>query len=157
MKVRDQLQDWPRIILGRNLVESVEIDNGPHSMTRVVLRNKLMADAKGQNAVKRDQAIEILKFTKEKGILMALKDEPAPLGPMARQAFFEVMYPKADVGAVPESPKAQNAGGAPAGFGGPNVIPIPHCAQPPLCDSSVSRCCSWRAGHPRARALRKRS
>ena len=41
VKVRDQLQDWPRIILGRNLVESVEIDNGPHSMTRVVLRNKL--------------------------------------------------------------------------------------------------------------------
>jgi len=126
VKVRDQLQDWPRIILGRNLVESVEIDNGPHSMTRVVLRNRLMADAKGQNAIKRDQAIEILKFTKEKGVLMALKDEPAPLGPAARQAFFEVMYPKADVGAVPESPKAQNAGGAPAGFGGPNVIPIPH-------------------------------
>jgi len=126
VKVHDQLQDWPRIILGRNLVESVEIDNGPHSMTRVVLRYKLMQDAKGQNAVKRDQAIEILKFTKEKGVLMALKDEPAPLGPMARQAFFEVMYPKADVGAVPESPKAQNAGAAPAGFGGSGVVPIPH-------------------------------
>jgi hypothetical protein len=122
VKVHDQLQDWPRIILGRNLVESVEIDNGPHSMTRVVLRNKLMQDAKGQNAVKRDQAIEILKFTKEKGVLMALKDEPAPLGPIARQAFFEVVNPKADVGAVPESPKAQNAGGAPPSFPG-NAIP----------------------------------
>ncbi len=126
VKVHDQLQDWPRIILGRNLVESVEIDNGPHSMTRVVLRNKLLQDAKGSNAVKRDEAIEILKFTKEKGVLMALKDEPAPLGPLARQAFFEVMYPKADVGAVPESPKAQNAGGAPPGFGGANVVPMPH-------------------------------
>ena len=49
VKVHDQLQDWPRIILGRDLVESTEIDNGPHSMTHVQLRAKLYADAKGAN------------------------------------------------------------------------------------------------------------
>ncbi|MGH7297292.1 MAG: HEAT repeat domain-containing protein [Polyangiaceae bacterium] len=127
VKVHDQLQDWPRLILGRNLVESVEIDNGPHSMTRVLLRARLLADAKGTNAVKRDEAIHILKFTKEKGVLMALRSEPGPLGELARQAFFEVMNPKATAESVPESPKALkvNAGSPPAGFAGSNVIPHP--------------------------------
>jgi HEAT repeat protein len=128
VKVHDALQDWPRVILGRNLVESIEIDNGPHSMTRVQLRLRLMADAKGNNDVKRANAITILKFTKEKGVLMALRSEPAPLGDLAKQAFFEVMYPKTSAESVPDSPKAQkvNAGSAPAGFGGSNLIPVPH-------------------------------
>jgi HEAT repeat protein len=119
VKVHDQLQDWPRLILGRNLVESIEIDNGPHSMTRVQLRARLMADAKGDNQVKRDEAIRILKFIKEKGVLMALRYESGPVGPMARQAFFEVMNPKAGGESVPESPKAQKQqqGGPPPGFG----------------------------------------
>jgi HEAT repeat protein len=125
VKVHDQLQDWPRIILGRNLVESIEIDNGPHSMTRVLLRWRLMQAAKGNNDVKRAEAIHILKFIKEKGVLMALRSEPGPVGEMARQAFFEVMNPKATAESVPESPKAaqQNAGGPPPGFAGANVIP----------------------------------
>ena len=127
VKVHDQLQDWPRLILGRNLVESIEIDNGPHSMTRVQLRARLMADAKGANAVKRDEAIHILKFIKEKGVLMALRGEPGALGELARQAFFEVMNPKSSAESVPESPKSLkvNAGSPPAGFAGSNVIPLP--------------------------------
>jgi hypothetical protein len=125
VKVHDQLQDWPRIILGRNLVESIEIDNGPHSMTRVLLRWRLMQAAKGNNDVKRAEAIHILKFIKEKGVLMALRSEPGPVGEMARQAFFEVMNPKATAESVPESPKAaqKNAGGPPPGFAGANVVP----------------------------------
>jgi HEAT repeat protein len=107
VKVHDALQDWPRIILGRNLVESIEIDNGPHSMTRVQLRSRLMTDAKSGNDVKRAEAIRILKFIKEKGVLMALKNEPAPLGDLAGQAFFEVMNPKATAESVPASPKSQ--------------------------------------------------
>jgi len=127
VRVHDQLQDWPRLILGRNLVESIEIDNGPHSMTRLQLRARLMADARGSNAVKRDEAIHILKFIKEKGVLMALRGEPGPVAEMARQAFFEVMNPKANAESVPESPKDQkvNAGSPPAGFGGSNIIPAP--------------------------------
>lgn len=121
VKVHDQLQDWPRLILGRNLVESVEIDNGPHSMTRVQLRARLLADAIGGSDIKRAQAIRILKFTKEKGVLMALRSQPAPVGELARQAFFEVMNPKAASGSVPESPKAQgqNQSAAPGLGGGP--------------------------------------
>jgi HEAT repeat protein len=118
VKIHDQLQDWPRIILGRNLVESIEIDNGPHSMTRVQLRSRLYTDAKGSNEVKRNEAIALLKFTKEKGVLMALRNEPAPLGDMARQAFFEVMNPKATGEAIPEYAKAPVTGGQPPGPGG---------------------------------------
>jgi HEAT repeat protein len=125
VKVHDQLQDWPRLILGRNLVESIEMDNGPHSMTRVQLRARLIADAKSANEIKRNDAIQILKFVKEKGVLMALRNEPGPLGEMARRAFFEVMNPKASAESVPESPKAQSQqpGGVPPGFAGSTVVP----------------------------------
>jgi hypothetical protein len=123
VKVHDQLQDWPRLILGRNLVESADIDNGPHSMTRVVLRARLLADARGSNEVRRTEAIEILKFAKEKGVLMALRNDPAPLGEMARKAFFEVMNPKATAESVPESPKAQRQESTPGMAGGVNVRP----------------------------------
>ena len=124
VKVHDQLQDWPRLILGRNLVESIEIDNGPHSMTRVQLRVRLMQAALGSNPTKRDEAIRILKFMKEKGVLMALRYEPAPLGELARQAFFEVMNPKTTAESVPESPKAaKQQGGPPPGFGGAAAMP----------------------------------
>jgi HEAT repeat protein len=115
VKVHDQLQDWPRMILGRNLVESIEIDNGPHSMTRVQLRSRLIADAKSDNDVKRSEAIQILKFTKEKGVLMALRTEPGPVAAMARQAFFEVMNPKASGESIPEYAKAPVTGGQPPG------------------------------------------
>jgi HEAT repeat protein len=121
VKVHDQLQDWPRIILGRDLVESTEIDNGPHSMTKVQLRWRLMADARGANEVKRAEAIAMLKFIKEKGVLMALRSEPAPLGEMARQAFFEVMNPKTTAESIPESPKAAKQDQGMPGAGG-NVV-----------------------------------
>jgi HEAT repeat protein len=117
VKVHDALQDWPRIILGRDLAESTEIDNGPHSMTKVALRWKLMADARGKNDVKRAEAISILKFIKERGVLMALRGEPEPLGEMARQAFFEVMNPKSTAESIPESPKAAKDQGMPGAKG----------------------------------------
>jgi hypothetical protein len=123
VKVHGVLQDWPRLILGRNLVESIEIDNGPHSMTRVQLRNRLYQDAKGDNVVKRTEAIRMLKFTKEKGVLMALRTEPGPLGDLARQAFFEVMNPKATAESVPESPKAQKQNEPPPSMGGARLMP----------------------------------
>ena len=129
MKVHDALQDWPRIILGRNLVESIQIDNGPHSMTRVQLRLRLMADAKGTNDVKRANAITILKFTKEKGVLMALRSEPAPLGDLAQAGVLRGHVSEDDrrVGArVAQVRRRSTRARAPAGFGGSNVIPIPH-------------------------------
>ena len=105
------------MILGRNLVESIEVDNGPHSMTRVQLRARLLADAKGSNDVKRAEAIAILKFIKEKGVLMALRNEPGPTGDLAKRAFFEVMNPKSSGEGIPEYAKAPVTVGQPPGPG----------------------------------------
>jgi HEAT repeat protein len=109
VKVHDALQDWPRLILSQDLVFGIEFDNGPHSMDRVQLRIRLLTDALGKNPQKREQAIHLLKFIKEKGVLMSLRNEPAPLGEMARKAFFEVLNPKATTESVPQAPKAQQS------------------------------------------------
>ncbi|WP_394832310.1 HEAT repeat domain-containing protein [Pendulispora rubella] len=100
VKVNGALQDWPKLILSRAL-QGIETDNGPHSVTRVNLRVRLVRDAKSADAQKREDAIAILKFMKEKGVLLALRSEPAPLGELARQAFFEVMNPKATDERIP--------------------------------------------------------
>jgi len=104
VKVHGALQDWPSLILGR-AVQGIEYDNGPHSLTRVQFRHRLMTDALGSNDVKRAQAIDILKFMKEKGVLMALRNEKGPVGPLAKQAFFEVMNPKLTAETLPEVAK----------------------------------------------------
>jgi hypothetical protein len=68
-----------------------------------------MNDARGADAKKREQAIAILKFMREKGVLMALKGEKGPHAEPARQAFFEVMNPKVVTEAIPD---AKTGGGA---------------------------------------------
>jgi HEAT repeat protein len=110
VKVHDALQDWPDLVLSR-AIQGIEFDNGPHSMTRVQFRMRLIADAKGTNDQKRAAAIEVLKFMKERGVLMALRSEPGPVGPLARQAFFEVMNPKLVTDKLPEAAKAGSGGG----------------------------------------------
>jgi HEAT repeat protein len=107
VRVHDALQDWPKLILSRALQE-IEFDNGPHSITRVQFRYRLMQDAKGTNDLKRQAAIEILKFMKEKGVLMALRNEPGATGVLAKQAFFEVMNPKIAAEHIPDAVKADN-------------------------------------------------
>jgi hypothetical protein len=105
VRVHGALQDWPSLILAR-AIQGIEYDNGPHSLTRVQFRHRLLADALGSNDAKRAQAVDILKFMKEKGVLMALRNEKGPVGPMAKQAFFEVMNPKLTADALPEAKKA---------------------------------------------------
>jgi len=46
---------------------NLEFDNGPHSMTRVVLRYRLLEDAKKGDSAKKRGAIATLKFMKEQG------------------------------------------------------------------------------------------
>jgi|GEM_PF-287670 len=111
VKVRDSLQDWPKLILGR-AIQGIEYDNGPHSLTRVQFRMRLLTDARGQDAKKRDDAVAILKFLKERGVLMALRSDPPPLGDIARQAFFEVMNPKISEERLPDAPKTPGADNA---------------------------------------------
>lgn len=115
VKLGDAIQDWPRLILAR-AIQGIDYDNGPHSVTRVQMRVRLMRDAHSSDEKKRTQAIQILKFMNEKGVLMALKSEDIPAKEMARQAFFELMNPKMSVDAIPE------AKGGSGGSGNANVV-----------------------------------
>ena len=100
VKVRDALQDWPKLLLAR-AIQGIDYDNGPHSLTRVQMRMRLMRDARGADDKKRAEAVQILKFMGEKGVLMALKGVEGPVGPLAKQAFFELMNPKATTETLP--------------------------------------------------------
>lgn len=102
VRVRDALQDWPKLILSR-AIQGIDYDNGPRSVTRVQMRIRLLRDAKGGDEKKRVQAINILKFMGEKGVLMALKSEQGPWQAQAQQAFFELMNPKVATDALPEA------------------------------------------------------
>ncbi|MBX3188096.1 MAG: HEAT repeat domain-containing protein [Labilithrix sp.] len=110
VKVRDQLQDWPKLILAR-AIQGIDYDNGPHSVTRVQMRVRLLRDAHAADEAKRRQAIVILKFMGEKGALMALKSESGPAQELARQAFFELMNPKATAESLPDAKDAKGSSG----------------------------------------------
>jgi HEAT repeat protein len=109
VRVRGTFQDWPKFVLSRAL-QGVEYDNGPHSMTRVQFRVRLYQAARGSDESRRMQALRILKFMRERGVLLALRQEPEPLGSLARQALFEVLNPKPVLDKIPDAPSA-TAGG----------------------------------------------
>ncbi len=98
-------QEWARVMLMRQL-DNLVFDNGPHSFTRTVLRHRLYQMAKGNDDAKRSGAIRALKFMKEQGPLLALRDEQGPAGKLARDAYFELMNPKVVSGvAIPDDQK----------------------------------------------------
>jgi hypothetical protein len=115
VKLGDAIQDWPRLILAR-AIQGIDYDNGPHSVTRVQMRVRLLRDAHSADEKKRTQAIQILKFMGEKGSLMALKAEDGPAKELARQAFFEIMNPKMTTDSVPDAKGGATNGNA-------NVVP----------------------------------
>jgi HEAT repeat protein len=111
IRVKDTTQDWTRLRLQAQF-DNLEFDNGPHSMTRVVLRYRLMQDAKKGDAARKRGAIMTIKFMKEQGSLMALRDEAGDTGQMAGRAFFELMNPKLTAPENIPVAKEQPAGGA---------------------------------------------
>ena len=66
-------QEWARVMLEKQF-DNLLYDNGPHSFTRVVLRHRLWHMAKGNDEAKRAGAIRTLKFMKERGVLLALRN-----------------------------------------------------------------------------------
>ena len=115
MKLGDAIQDWPRLILAR-AIQGIDYDNGPHSVTRVQMRVRLLRDAHSADEKTRTQAVQMLKFMNEKGALMALKSEQGPAQELARQAFFELMNPKMSTDAIPDAKGGSASGNA-------NVVP----------------------------------
>lgn len=85
-------QVWASEKLTQQL-DNLVFDNGPHSFTRVVMRNELYRYGLGQDAEKAAGAVRTLKFMKEKGTLMALRDAEGPVAKLAEQAVFELNNP----------------------------------------------------------------
>ncbi|MEZ4296446.1 MAG: HEAT repeat domain-containing protein [Polyangiaceae bacterium] len=94
IKIGDAPQEWARQRLQAQF-DNLRFDNGPHSETRVVLRHRLYEDAKKGDSARKKGAVATLKFMREKGVLMALRQEQGETGELARRAFFELMNPKA--------------------------------------------------------------
>ena len=73
--------------------DNLRFDNGPHSETRVVLRQRLLRDAKTGPAERKRSAISTLTFMRERGSLLALQDEPGEIGPLSRRSLFVLANP----------------------------------------------------------------
>jgi hypothetical protein len=86
----------PQIWAAEKLTDQLEnlvFDNGPHSFTRVVLRSELYKMGMGSDADKGAAAVRTLRFMKEKGTLMALRDGQSPVAKLAGEAVFELNNP----------------------------------------------------------------
>jgi hypothetical protein len=92
VEIRQTPQEWARVLLMRQF-DSLQFDNGPHSFTRVVLRYRLWQMANGDDKAKREGAINTLKFMKEQGVLLALREEKGETGKLAAKAYHEMMNP----------------------------------------------------------------
>ncbi len=93
VKIGDAPQEWGRQRLKAQF-DNLEFDNGPHSETRVVLRMRLFEAAKTGDPATKQNAIMTLKFMKEQGVLLALKDEQGETGALAAKAYHELMNPR---------------------------------------------------------------
>ncbi len=104
-------QDWAPFLLMKQF-DNLQFDNGPHSFTRVVLRHRLMQMARDTSKKElMEGAIRTLKFMKEQGVLLALRDDKGPTGELASAAYFELMNPKVITGVkVPEGAEGEGKG-----------------------------------------------
>lgn len=99
VELKDTPQEWAPVLLTRQF-DNLEFDNGPHSFTRVVLRYRLKQMAEGTDPAKQSGAIRTLKFMKEQGVLLTLRDAPGEAGKLASAAYHELMNPKTVKGGV---------------------------------------------------------
>ncbi len=105
--IKETPQEWGSTMLMKQF-ENLAFDNGPHSFTRVVLRSRLNEMAKGSDTAKRDGALRTLKFMKEQGVLLALRDEPGEIGKLGREAYHDLMNPKFSEGGVGQEVMAEH-------------------------------------------------
>ncbi|HSQ67174.1 MAG TPA: hypothetical protein VLM85_28350 [Polyangiaceae bacterium] len=82
-------QEWVLQALAYQLRMTGELDSGPHSLTRNVLRARLVAAAKGSDARKRDEALLLLWVLGERGVLGALAGEGGEVGEGAKARLGE--------------------------------------------------------------------
>jgi len=92
VEINQTPQEWATGLLMKQF-DNLDFDNGPHSFTRVVLRNRLWQMARTDEA-KREAAIRTLLFMKEQGVLIALRDEEGVVGKLGRDAYHTLLNPK---------------------------------------------------------------
>jgi hypothetical protein len=82
-------QDWVLQALAYQLRMTGDFDTGPHTLTRNLLRARLVAAAKGSDARKRDDALLLLWVLGERGVLASLAASGGPLGEAAKAKLAE--------------------------------------------------------------------
>lgn len=90
--------EWASIYLAQGLKRLDMNATVPGGMDRLVLRFKLNKAAKSGDDTTKALAIDTLKFFKEQGSIMALRDEAGTTGELARKAFFEIRHPELAAG-----------------------------------------------------------
>lgn len=86
--------DWVQRAVVQGL-SRVVYDNGPHSLTRTVLRYRLRQLAAGSKAEQRQRAIRALWYLRERGTLLALASSTAPDAELARTQAELLLKPEA--------------------------------------------------------------
>lgn len=97
--------EWASIYLQAGLRRLDMNATVPGGMDRLVLRYKLNKAAKTGDDATKQLAIDTLKFFKEQGSIMALRDEAGSTGEMARRAYFEIRHPEVAMGAPGDKEK----------------------------------------------------
>jgi hypothetical protein len=90
--------EWAAVYLQAGLKRINMNATATGAISKLILRTKLMKQAKlGDDKIKQT-AIDTLKFMREQGVIMSLRDEAGSTGEMARRAFFELRHPEAVMG-----------------------------------------------------------
>jgi HEAT repeat protein len=90
--------EWASIYLAAGFKRLDMNATVPGGVDRLILRVKLLQAAKTGDDNVKQLAIDTLKFLKEQGSVMSLREEAGSTGEMARRAFFELRHPEAAVG-----------------------------------------------------------
>jgi hypothetical protein len=93
-------QSFVRVLLA-NALQSLVYDNGPRTVTRVVLNDQLRRVARGTDARFARLAIRTFTLLNERGHLLALSRGKGPLADAARDAYHALLVTNAAKPDVP--------------------------------------------------------
>jgi len=94
VRLRGEPQVWARALLGRAL-QNLVFDNGPHSLTRVVLNEQLRRVARGSDRRLAGLALRAFTLLNEPGNLLDLSRATGPGADAARDAYRELLISNA--------------------------------------------------------------
>jgi len=84
--------EWLQRAVANGLAQLM-FDNGPHSLTRPVLRYRLLQMAQSKRFLQRKQAVRALWYLNERGSLLAIADGKGPEAELARAEYEQLLKP----------------------------------------------------------------